>query len=193
MTIESNKLKKTDSQARPSKAALGLEGRASESAAHELPKRKSLPHHPTVSRPNQSTLIFLTVCTKDRRNLLAQNDVHDIILNSWQNADAWCVGRYVLMPNHLHLFCAPATNPVTSLRQWVFRWRAAVTRNWPRPSQKPIWQKDFFDRQLRRGQGYSEKWAYVRDNPIRAGLVEAPEDWPFQGELNRLTWHDSIE
>ena len=60
-----------------------------------------------------------------------------------------------------------------------------------RESEKPIWQKDFFDRQLRRGESYSEKWAYVFNNPARASLVQAAEDWPHQGELNSLAWHEA--
>ena len=96
------------------------------------------------------------------------------------------------MPDHLHLFCAPATFPPTPLKQWVLYWHAEVTRNWPSNQQKPIWQKDFFDRQLRTGESYSEKWDYVWRNPVRAGLVPHPDQWPFQGELNILQWHEPV-
>jgi hypothetical protein len=37
---------------------------------------------------------------------------------------------------------------------------------------------------------YSEKWYYVRNNPVRASLVEHADNWPFQGELEILFWHD---
>jgi len=47
----------------------------------------------------------------------------------------------------------------------------------------PHWQKGFFDHILRSGDSYSEKWEYVRDNPVRAGLVTAWSDWPFSGEI----------
>jgi hypothetical protein len=33
-----------------------------------------------------------------------------------------------------------------------------------------------------------DKWSYVRENPVRAGLVARAEDWPYQGELNVLDW-----
>jgi len=36
-------------------------------------------------------------------------------------------------------------------------WRAEVTRRWPYPAEKPIWQRDFFDRQLRNGESYHQK------------------------------------
>jgi hypothetical protein len=35
-------------------------------------------------------------------------------------------------------------------------------------------------------QSYSEKWNYIRDNPVRAGLVSAADDWPYAGEIETL-------
>jgi putative transposase len=37
----------------------------------------------------------------------------------------------------------------------------------------PHWQKDFFDHVLRSEEPYQEKWHYVRENPVRAGLVKS--------------------
>ena len=55
------------------------------------------------------------------------------------------------------------------------------TRNWR-------WQSDCWDTQLRSGKHYHEKWLYVRENPVRSGLVENAEQWDIQGELNVLRW-----
>jgi hypothetical protein len=63
---------------------------------------------------------------------------------------------------------------------------AAAPREWP----DPLWQRDCWDTQLRRGESYSAKWEYVRHNPVRAGLCAAPDEWPFRGEVNELMWHD---
>jgi putative transposase len=41
----------------------------------------------------------------------------------WANAKSWLVGRYVVMPDHIHLFCAPATIPPGPLEQWVRYWK----------------------------------------------------------------------
>lgn len=54
--------------------------------------------------------------------------------------------------------------------------------------QKPHWQEGFFDHLLRTAESYSEKWEYVRMNPVRAGLCEEPEDWRFQGEIVRIEY-----
>src|SRR6266481_4746855 len=46
-----------------------------------------------------------------------------------------------------------------------------------------LWQPAFFDHILRNEESYAEKWNYVRDNPVRAGLVELAENWPYHGEV----------
>ena len=69
-------------------------------------------------------------------------------------------------------------------------WRADATRRWPHPEEKPVWQKDFFDRQLRSGESYREKWFYELENPVKAKLVARWEDWPNQGQLDVLQWHE---
>ena len=46
-----------------------------------------------------------------------------------------------------------------------------------------LWQTEFFDRILRSGESYTQKWNYVRDNPVRDGLVMNSGDWPWQGEI----------
>jgi REP element-mobilizing transposase RayT len=61
-------------------------------------------------------------------------------------------------------------------------------RHWPNPDHAPVWQRHFWDRQLRKSESYDQKWQYVIENPVRAGLVTKPEDWPYQGELNVLRW-----
>ena len=46
-----------------------------------------------------------------------------------------------------------------------------------------LWQPGFFDRILRSQESYAEKWNYVREKPVRAGLVQTAHDWPYQGEI----------
>ena len=48
----------------------------------------------------------------------------------------------------------------------------------------PLWQPEFFDHLLRSRESRSEKWAYVRENPVRAGLVARAENWPFAGAVD---------
>jgi putative transposase len=154
------------------------------------PGRRYLPHLAPLEFANQTIIVLLTMSVDKRRSLLARPEIVALLLDCWTQAGHWRVGRWVVMPEHLHLFCAPAASPSTSLQSWARFWRSQATRRWPHPTEKPIWQRDFFDRQLRSGESYHQKWLYLWENPIKAGLVRRPEDWPYQGELNVLEWHE---
>lgn len=139
---------------------------------------------------NRTNLIFITVCTHKRKRILTRPDVQDLLIQLWCDTSHWIVGRYVLMPDHLHLFCAPTCRDPKNVRDWIAFWKSRAATNWPRPREGPIWQREAWDRQVRRGESYEEKWSYTRNNPIRAGLATSLKDWPYQGELNILPWHD---
>ena len=152
-----------------------------------LPVRKKPAHPSPLQVVNRPTIIFVTVCVTGRRSLLCTHPTHKLILDTWRRADRWHVGRYILMPDHVHFFAGPG-NPDTPFKTWMEYWRSAVTRAWPIEEDKPLWQRDCWDTQLRRGDNYHEKWEYVRSNPVRAGLVTSADDWPYQGELHELRW-----
>src|SRR5438093_13690716 len=71
----------------------------------------------TGSFPNsaggfQSIIIFLTVCSRERRPLLASDNSAQIIAEPWQPANFWRVGRHVILLDNVPLFSAPDTTPV---------------------------------------------------------------------------------
>jgi len=155
----------------------------------EIPSGRQHPiHQPVHERSNTPVIVFLTVCSKGRKRIFANPEAHRTIQVAWSVASNWLVGRYMLMPDHLHLFCSPFAQGPEPLRAWVAFWKSEAARHWPRRDDAPIWQRHFWDTQLRRGDSYDAKWDYVLNNPVRAGLVTKSEDWPYQGELNVLRW-----
>lgn len=50
----------------------------------------------------------------------------------------------------------------------------------------PIWQPEYFDRYLRSSESYSQKWDYVQQNAVRAGLVTRADEWPYHGVIHDL-------
>jgi REP element-mobilizing transposase RayT len=140
----------------------------------------------------ETPIVYVTVCTIKRRRILANQQMHDICCEVWRNAEqlyGWIVGRYVIMPDHVHFFCAPKVEE-HSLATFVGKWKEWTAKHAKRRHRMaiPLWQPEYFDHVLRSSESYEEKWGYVRENPVRAGLVDAAEDWPFQGELNELRW-----
>ena len=74
------------------------------------------------------------------------------------------------------------------LREFMQLWKQWTSKRITREFEidGPIWQAEFFDHILRSGESYSQKWDYVRDNPVRAGLAMKADDWPRQGEIDDL-------
>ena len=153
-----------------------------------MKRRKHPVHLPPREVFNTPIIIFLTVVTKERKPILADPAAHYALLNAWSAAETWLVGRYVVMPDHVHLFCAPGALLAEPLIKWVSFWKSQCSQSWPRRGDGPVWQRHFWDTQLRRGESYDAKWDYVVANPVRAGLVSRVEDWPYQGVLNELRW-----
>jgi hypothetical protein len=69
---------------------------------------------------------------------------------------------------------------------WVRFWKSRFRRLTPGTSW--LWQTDHWDTRLRRTESYDAKWEYVRQNPVRAGLVTHEDDWPYQGVIHELRW-----
>jgi len=91
------------------------------------------------------------------------------------------------MPEHIHVFVGEGNLARYRLESWVAAWKSFVSRRWPYVNEKPIWQRSFWARQVRSSDEYDQKWLYVRNNPIRHGLVEDADEWPFQGAINILS------
>jgi putative transposase len=148
-------------------------------------RHRKHPAHGVLILPDQPTIVFLTVCTNGRIPWLAAPEVHDLIRSAWTDATAWMVGRYVIMPDHIHLFAAPSS-PELPLENWVRYWKSMFSKKHGRPEHR--WQTDHWDTRLRSGESYEEKWRYVVKNPERHKLIERAEDWPYQGEIYELRW-----
>jgi len=96
------------------------------------------------------------------------------------------VGRYILMPDHVHLF-VKLPPPSENLSSWVKSLKNYLSKTLR--SQKipaPHWQKGYFDHDLRSSESYSQKWLYMVENSIRAGFAKEWSDWPYQGEIQPL-------
>ena len=152
-------------------------------------KPKPTRHHPVhgVDISNDfPTIVFITVCTKNRIPWLANSESHQILKKIWSENSPWRVGRYVLLPDHLHLFASPYDSRI-QINTWIEFWKSRFRQLCSQSDYK--WQTDFWDRRLRRWESYEEKWMYVKNNPVRHGLVTNAENWPYCGEINALTWH----
>ena len=117
---------------------------------------------------------------------MSQPAVQESLVEIWQKeATAWLVGYYLIMPDHLHLFCAPRDLHF-GIDQWIRYWKSQFSR---RHLNEPWeFQRRGFHHRLRSAQEYTDKWIYVRENPVRKGLVKELDEWPLQGTVHDLRW-----
>jgi REP element-mobilizing transposase RayT len=130
-------------------------------------------------------LYFVTLCTHCRQAILADSAVRDAFQEFAKRGFTErniAVGRYVIMPDHIHLFVCGPDDFV--LGRWIGSLKQKLAKAIKRkPDAHAIWQRGFFDHVLRNDESYGQKWQYVRDNPTRAGFVVKSEDYPYSGEL----------
>jgi putative transposase len=86
----------------------------------------------------------------------------------------------LLMPDHLHA--------LVDFPFWGDMGR--IVGGWKRYLCTQLWialQPNFFDHRLRGDESHNEKWKYIKMNPVRAGLVQNAEEWPYiyQSPKNR--------
>ena len=135
-------------------------------------------------------IYFITTCTYKRRPILTCREVANILMDEWLNAHErhdWAIGRYVIMPDHVHFFCSAEVD-AKSLPAFMQAWKQWTSKRIAREMNVsgPIWQEEFFDHVLRSNESYSQKWDYVKENAVRAKLVANSEQWPWQGEVESL-------
>jgi len=131
---------------------------------------------------------FVTFCAEERKPILANPFVHGVFLQFCPEAlnGNIFVGRYILMPDHIHLF-VKLPPPSENLSKWIKSLKNSLSKTLRSHNVvAPHWQNGFFDHVLRSTESYSQKWLYMVENSVRAGLVSDWTQWPYQGEIQPL-------
>jgi REP element-mobilizing transposase RayT len=129
-------------------------------------------------------LYFVTFCTRNGQKISSLECAHSLFRKYTEQAISdfgVAVGRYTIMPDHIHLFVRIGDS--TTLSKWIGGLKRAMSTGL---QSQHLWQPGFFDHILRSNESYSRKWEYMCQNPVRAGLVKESEDWPYQGEITLL-------
>ncbi len=85
---------------------------------------------------------------------------------------------YVVMPNHVHVLITPKTDLPKLLRalKGITARRANQVL---RRAGQPFWQEESFDHRVRTDAEFNRIARYIELNPVRAGLVSTPEQYPW--------------
>lgn len=124
---------------------------------------------------------FITVCLRKERAKLAEADFRLLTsaFNRARQMHPFYLTAWVFLPDHWHVICAPAHPLTISRLMKSLKTSSTVLINRRRAESGELWQARFFDRALRTVKEYNEKVEYVHLNPVNAGLVRRPQDWPW--------------
>jgi len=138
---------------------------------------------------------FFTVVTYKRRPILCRDEsraalrkaITDTRINYPFETIAW-----VLLPNHLHcIWKLPEGDSDYSTRWRLIKARFSRTFDAPlespsgpnasreRHAERHIWQRRFWEHGIRNQDDLNRHIDYVHFNPVKHGLVEEPEQWPY--------------
>jgi len=125
---------------------------------------------------------FLTAKTWQNRSLFQSERLAGLfleVLYDYRRQQKYLLHEFVLMPNHFHLLLTPIL-PTTAARatQFIkggFSHRAGqeLSRN------VEIWQRGYIDHRILDAADYARHRDYIHNNPVRAGLVNSPEEYPY--------------
>jgi putative transposase len=150
-----------------------------------MPQHRRKQHHLAPQSYLGRHLYFATICTKDRAPLFGNASLVSACLDVLRDAtvaQGFGVYAYCFMPDHLHLVLV-GFNDSASLSEIIRSFKGHSTAAARKLGVRNLWQKGYYDHIIRDGRSLDAVARYVFENPVRAGLVLDPFDWPFSGSL----------
>jgi REP element-mobilizing transposase RayT len=141
--------------------------------------RRKLPHYQKFDRPLFVTFRKLNreALPAEARRLVLDHCLHD-------HGTKLQLHAAVIMPEHVHLLLTPLRDgegwpfPLRDILKLI-KGTSARSVNKLMARDGPVWQEESFDHVLRSNESFEEKLEYIRQNPVRRGLVKTPDDYPW--------------
>jgi putative transposase len=118
----------------------------------------------------------INFCCHNNHPYLASTESRDLFEHSLEQTRTqyrFDIYAYVVMPNHAHLLVSePEIEPLSKAIQSL---KVSVSKQ---STERPFWHPRYYDFNILTLPKFKEKLKYIHRNPIRANLVESPEDWP---------------
>jgi REP element-mobilizing transposase RayT len=110
--------------------------------------------------------------------------VESCILRGAGELGQYTLLAYVVMPNHVHLLIEPRL-PLERITGGIKGVSSRDANRILRRIGQPFWQGESFDHWVRTPAEGEKIWRYIEDNPLKAGLVAAPERWPWSSAAKK--------
>jgi REP element-mobilizing transposase RayT len=113
---------------------------------------------------------------------LKRSDIAEIVARALRffDGERYRLDAWVVMPNHVHIVLWPIPNhTVSEIAQSVKRYTAREANKVLGRTGKTFWQPEPYDHWIRNDEEHARCCRYVLNNPVKARLCAAPEDWQW--------------
>ena len=126
---------------------------------------------------------FITKCTHEPKTVvLASPKIAKVVIDSliWTTEQNWTtLCGFVIMPNHYHTVLGLGEKRTLSQVMESISKFTARQINKILGRERRFWEEGFYDHGIRDRADFDNILKYIHENPVRAGLVESPELWPY--------------
>jgi putative transposase len=134
----------------------------------------------------------VTIRTSFFRHIFQSEDAVKVALISLRESATEFRARiyaYCFMRDHMHLLAR--TPPGVDFLEFVhdFKQRSSLSLRTELRDERLVWQPRFYDHALRSSEGILPTLRYIFANPIRAGLAQNADEYPYSGSFE---WPDVL-
>ncbi len=138
---------------------------------------------------------FITVVTHQRQRIFISSKTCDLFFDNLKVQRVrlgFRLYEYALMPDHYHLIIAPPKH--ATIGSTIRLINGTFARYWNLMAKRtgPVFQSRFYDHVIRNELDYLEKAKYIHDNPVRAGLSDDPETYPWSSAAFRYGMENDV-
>ncbi len=136
---------------------------------------------------------FFTVVTHNRQPILCHPENVDLLRNALRQVmqqRPFKIDAFVLLPNHLHcIWTLPEADADFSTRWRLIKsnfsrqchnqYQGKISASRQKKREKAVWQRRFWEHQIRDQQDFNNHVDYIHYNPVHHGLVLSSKDWQY--------------
>ena len=137
---------------------------------------------------------FITFCTLGRRAVFADIAIGRLVVLQFRRTcrqEKFAILAYCVMPDHAHLLLE-GRDAASDLVALIKSAKQSSGQRFAAKTKRPLWEEGFHDHVLRPEEDPRRFARYIIENPVRAGLVKSPVDYPLSGS-NRWTMQELVD
>ena len=137
---------------------------------------------------------FITASTYMKKFLLQSDRSASLlveVLYHYRSQGKYLLHEFVVMPNHFHLLITPCAGTALERALQLIKGGFSFRRDKELGERGEIWETSFYDHRTRGAAEYARLRDYIHQNPVKRGLCEKAEEFPF-GSANPKFERDEV-